>query len=136
MDINQSKEPQAPLYAVYGTLRRGFGNNRLLNNQHCEYLGTMRTPPTFKMVSLGGFPGVIPNTGEQEVTVEIFRVNDNSVERRLDQLEGYPNFYQKTTIDTQWGKANMYILSDEEYGHLSRVESGDWKSYVQERNKF
>lgn len=133
MEIS-SKEPKAPLYAVYGTLRQGFGNyNRLLNNEHCVYLGTQKTTPNFKMVSLGGYPGVIPDAGTQEVTVEIFQVNSPKVEQQLDWLEGYPSFYQKTTIDTQWGKADMYILNNEEWGNRPVVESGDWKQFVESR---
>jgi gamma-glutamylaminecyclotransferase len=126
----QSKEPQGNLYAVYGTLRKGFGNHRLLDNEHCELLGTVKTEPKFKMVSLGGFPGVIPDEGTQSVVVEIYRVNSKEVEKRLDWLEGYPSFYQKTEIETQWGTANMYILSEEKYGSRPIVESGDWKEYV------
>jgi gamma-glutamylcyclotransferase (GGCT)/AIG2-like uncharacterized protein YtfP len=136
MEAINSKEPQqGALYAVYGTLRHGFGNwSRLLNNEHCEYLGEQRTEPKYKMVSLGAFPGVILG-GNQEVTIEVFRVNSPDVELRLDWLEGYPSFYQKTTIDTKWGKADMYILSEERYGNNQIVPSGDWKEYTTNRVK-
>ena len=118
------------LYAVYGTLRKGFGNyNRLLNNEHCEYLGTQRTDPNFTMVSLGGFPVVIPS-GKKEVTIEVFRVNQPRIDKQLDFLEGYPSFYQKMKIQTQWGEADMYILS-EDYLGKKEVESGDWKEFIQ-----
>jgi gamma-glutamylcyclotransferase (GGCT)/AIG2-like uncharacterized protein YtfP len=129
MEKNQSQDPKnGVLYAVYGTLRVGFGNNRLLNNEHCTYLGTEITAPKFHMVSLGGFPGVILN-GKQSITIEVFRVNSKDVEQRLDWLEGYPSFYQKTVIDTQWGKTNMYILNDS-YLKNKQVESGDWAKYI------
>lgn len=131
--MNQQKEPQGKLYAVYGTLRQGFGNyKRLLDNKDCTYLGTQRTSADFKMVSLGGFPGVIPG-GDQEVTIEVFQVNNPQIEKSLDYLEGYPRFYQKMTIKTNWGKADMYILSEEEYGHLTIVKSGDWSDYVKQK---
>lgn len=127
--MNQSKDPQGPLYAVYGTLRKGFGNyKRLLDNEHCVYLGTERTKPNFTMVSLGGFPGVIP-TGNQEITIEVFRVNSPKVEQQLDWLEGYPRFYGKTVIDTQWGKANMYTL-DEKSINYPPVPTGDWAVHI------
>lgn len=123
-------EQKSNLYAVYGTLRRGFGNyQRLLDNEHCEFLGEQLTSPEFKMVSLGGFPGVIPG-GKQKVTIEVFRVNNPKVEEHLDWLEGYPSFYQKMEVQTEWGKANMYILSEEKYGDRSIVESGDWKKHI------
>jgi gamma-glutamylcyclotransferase (GGCT)/AIG2-like uncharacterized protein YtfP len=129
-DAEQQQEITGNLYAVYGTLRKGYGNHRLLNNEHCRLLGTTTTPASMKMVSLGGFPGVIPNAGTQEVVVEIYEVNSADVEQRLDWLEGYPGFYQKTTIPTQWGEANMYILSEEKYGRYSVVESGNWNIHT------
>jgi gamma-glutamylcyclotransferase (GGCT)/AIG2-like uncharacterized protein YtfP len=133
MEQIQTQEPQAPLYAVYGTLRKGFGNHRLLDNEYCERLGTIKTEPAFKMVSLGGFPGVIPDEGTQSITVEIYRVNSQRVEQQLDWLEGYPSFYQKATINTPWGVANMYILREEEYGANPVVESGDWIQHIESR---
>ncbi len=121
------------LYAVYGTLRRGFGNFQYhLDNEFSKYLGTIRTAPEFTLVSLGGFPGIIPG-GDQEVTVEIFEVTDPRVEKGLDRLEGYPSFYGKTTIETPWGEANMYTL-DKRYLGRPVIESGDWKTFCEERN--
>jgi gamma-glutamylcyclotransferase (GGCT)/AIG2-like uncharacterized protein YtfP len=125
-------EPQGNLYAVYGTLRKGFGNHRLLDNEYSERLGTFKTNPEWKMVSLGGFPGVIPN-GSQVITVEVYRVTNPMVERRLDMLESYPSFYGKTKIETPWGTADMYTLTEEEYGHLTPVPSGDWIQWTEER---
>jgi gamma-glutamylaminecyclotransferase len=136
MKTINSKEPQSgALYAVYGTLRKGYGNHRLLDNPYCELLGTIKTEPKFKMVSLGGFPGVIPNEGTQEVVVEIYRVNSENVEQRLDWLEGYPSFYNKTEIPTPWGTANMYILDEHRYGSNNIVESGDWNIHTSEARK-
>jgi len=125
------------LYAVYGTLRKGFGNYRYLlsNPEEADFIGEMKTEPKFKMVSLSGFPGVIVDSkdGKTAIVVEIFRVKTKELERRLDNLEGYPHFYNKTQIDTAWGKANMYILPNEKYGDYKEVVSGDWKQYISER---
>lgn len=127
-----SKEPQPPLFAVYGTLRNGFGNHHILNNTFCEFLGLFITKPEFKMVSLGGFPGVIIDAPKeqlnQSIITEIYQVNHTAIEERLDRLEGYPEFYQKTKIKTPWGEAYMYILSEKKYGKFPIVTSGDWKT--------
>lgn len=124
-----SQDPKPALYAVYGTLRRGFGNySRHLDNEFSTYLGTERTQPEFTMVSLGGFPGVIPD-GKESVTIEVFEVNSPRVEKGLDYLEGYPSFYGKMKIDTKWGEANMYIL-DNSYLTRSKVPSGDWAEHI------
>lgn len=124
----ETNTPQGNLYAVYGTLRKGFGNHRLLNNEHCTHLGTFETTADWKMVSLGGFPGVIPN-GTQAITVEVYKVESEEVDQRLDWLEGYPTFYGKTKLETPWGVADMYVLTEEKYGNLPIVKSGDWKEY-------
>lgn len=126
------KESNSKLYAVYGTLRKGYGNHRILDNEHCEYLGTQRTTPEFKMVTLGGFPGVIPD-GSSSVTIEVYRVNHPTVDQRLDWLEGYPSFYQKTQVETEWGTADMYILSESGYGRHTVIPSGDWAEHVGKR---
>lgn len=131
--MEKSQDPQAPLYAVYGTLRKGFGNyERLLNNKSCTYLGTQKTLPEFKMVSLRGFPGVIPG-GDRSVVIEVFKVKSKDVEQRLDWLEGFPSFYQKMKVQTEWGEANMYIL-DERYIDYPLVESGDWAEFIGKKN--
>jgi gamma-glutamylcyclotransferase (GGCT)/AIG2-like uncharacterized protein YtfP len=127
--MEKQKMVNTNLYAVYGTLRQGFGNyERLLNNTKCHYLGKERTKPEFTMVSLGGFPGVIPG-GDQSVLVEVFRVESPAIEKSLDYLEGYPSFYGKTQIETQWGIANMYTL-DDTYLERRHVPSGDWAEFI------
>src|SRR5687768_13262362 len=104
-----TQEPQGSLYAVYGTLRQGFGNNRLLQNEHSQYLGTQTKKFPFRMVSMGGFPGMIYTPGkENTITIEVFRVTSPTVERRLDMLEGYPGWYDKQTVETEWGTAFIY----------------------------
>jgi gamma-glutamylcyclotransferase (GGCT)/AIG2-like uncharacterized protein YtfP len=123
------------LYAVYGTLRQGFGNNRLLQNEYSEYLGTQTLTAPFRMVSMGGFPGMISTPGkESTITIEVFRVTNPTVEARLDRLEGYPGWYDKQTINTEWGKAFIYTQTENQVGKNPPVESGDWKQYTE--NKY
>jgi gamma-glutamylcyclotransferase (GGCT)/AIG2-like uncharacterized protein YtfP len=125
-----TQEPQGVLYAVYGTLRQGHGNNRLLQNEFSQYLGTQTLKAPFRMVSMGYFPGMIETPGkENTITIEVFRVTNPNVEARLDGLEGYPGWYDKVTIDTQWGKAFIYTQTEEQVGHRPAVESGDWNEF-------
>jgi gamma-glutamylcyclotransferase (GGCT)/AIG2-like uncharacterized protein YtfP len=137
--MENKQEPQvsqnpAPLYAVYGTLRQGFGNNRRLQNEFSEFLGAQTLSAPFRMVSMGGFPGMISTPGkESTITIEVFRVTSSAVERSLDALEGYPGWYDKKTIETQWGTAYIYTQTEEQVGHLTPVPSGDWKQFVEER---
>lgn len=127
--MSNKQEPKSPLYAVYGTLRKGFGNyQRILEGTDSEFLGTERAYIPFKMVSLGGFPGLVPSN-DTKITLEVFRINNPAIERQLDLLEGYPDFYEKTKIATQWGEANIYYLHSERYKNYPVIPSGDWREH-------
>jgi gamma-glutamylcyclotransferase (GGCT)/AIG2-like uncharacterized protein YtfP len=125
-------------YAVYGTLRKGFGNNRLLQNS--IYLGECKSSPNYKMYSLGGFPGVTKE-GNNAITLEVFEVNSELIESNLDMLEGYHkdtpqyNLYNKEKIHTPFGEAFIYIFADKErLQNYPEVKSGDWKIYLNKKN--
>jgi len=110
---------------VYGSLKRGFGNHRLLENEGVKFLGEAETPARFKMLHLGGFPGVVP--GDQSIKGEVYEVNDE-VFQSLDWLEGFPSFYNRSQIEVQEGTlAWMYHLNTPaEYYDCEVIESGEW----------
>lgn len=97
---------------VYGTLKKGFGNHRLIERAYgiLQYKGVVRLP--FKMVSLGGFPALIPTTEVHEIECEIYEVDDECF-ASLDRLEGYPNFYEREWVRTPVGYSWVYFLPDE-----------------------
>lgn len=71
---------------VYGTLKRGYGNNRLLDN--AAFLGTAQVRG-FKIYHLGGFPGVhVSPDLDDMVYGELYRVDNDYDVARLDRLEG------------------------------------------------
>lgn len=115
--------------AVYGSLRKGLGNHYLLKDS--EYLGDCPTDRMFTMKSLGGFPAII--AGEDSVTIEVYDV-DQETFGKLDQLEGYPSFYNRQLIDTKFGKAWIYFLAEDDGYHKDIVSHGDWKKYVKDNN--
>lgn len=106
---------------VYGSLKQGHGNNRLLEGT--EFLGVHNTECIYTMVSLGRFPGVIPK-GDMAIKGEVYDVAPEQFER-LDILEGYPSFYNRIEIPTPYGNAWMYILDDTYLDH-KQVEGGEW----------
>ena len=108
---------------VYGTLKQGQGNWNYLLKGHSLFMGEHTTEPMFTMVSLGGFPGVLPE-GSTRIRGEVFEVDDTTMER-VDRLEGYPSFYNRQQIETQFGPAWMYYL-DDSYKGYPEVESGIW----------
>lgn len=113
--------------AVYGSLRKGFGNHRLINQ---EPLSTETLNVPFYMVSLGAFPALIPCPYDTPITVEVYDVDDITFSR-LDMLEGYPDFYNRSKVETSKGNAWLYHF---ETGgtHYSNgvVKSGNWDEYV------
>lgn len=117
------------LVAVYGTLRKGFGNyNYHLNNNESKYIGSYDTEPIYTMYSLGGFPG-IKEEGTASIKMEVFAVTPK-VFSKLDILEGYSegrdnNHYERKVIETPYGKAYTYIYNHSIKGRQI-IESGDW----------
>jgi gamma-glutamylcyclotransferase (GGCT)/AIG2-like uncharacterized protein YtfP len=75
---------------VYGTLRAGCGNHRLLQQPGATRLAADAEVRIsgYKMLHLGGFPGIIPGEPTDEIVGELYAVNDE-VLRSLDYLEGY-----------------------------------------------
>ena len=112
------------LVAVYGSLRQGHGNHRLLAGYEC--LATELSVPEFTMHSLGGFPAL--TKGEFPVVIELYKV-DALTFKSLDRLEGYPNFYNRREILTSRGNAWVYYINDLSHYNTDIVESGDWSEY-------
>ncbi len=104
--------------AVYGTLRRGHGNHRLLENAKFE---GRRVVSGFNMFMLGSvIPGIKP--GDGEVTVETYSEYDLGP---LDQLEGHPNFYKREVVDIDDEPHYIYVYQGNVQGQ-NLVESGDY----------
>lgn len=121
------------LVAVYGSLRQGFGNHRLLEGS--DFLGTEVTQPEWKMFNLGAFPAVCGG-GDTPLTLELYEVDDATFES-LDILEGHPDFYCRRKIATSQGNAWMYTIeSMRDDRHTTRVMSGDWSDRSQDVRPF
>lgn len=120
------------LLAVYGTLKRGHGNHRVING--AEYVGTTNIDG-FKMYSMGGFPAINPShdrpseagssSRPSAIVAEVFKVDDK-IMQNADWLEGYPDFYNRKLVDTEFGKAWIYFI-ERELSSLPVVEDGNWR---------
>tara|TARA_R110002153_G_scaffold220015_1_gene372515 strand:+ start:11198 stop:12262 length:1065 start_codon:yes stop_codon:yes gene_type:complete len=84
------------LVAVYGTLRKGFGNHRLLSS--ARLLGAGQTIEQYAMVAQG-IPYVASGHREEghNLRVEVYAVDDATL-KQLDQLENHPEWYQRKEI--------------------------------------
>lgn len=125
------------IYAVYGSLRKELSNHRIL--QESELLGEYVTPPIYSMYSLGSFPGVVPK-GDTSITLELYEVVEESIEKDLDRLEGYHpydknnSFYLKEKLETPFGEAFIYFVNKDYLSSnieaYEKVPSGNWKEYL------
>lgn len=106
--------PQNLRVGVYGTLKTGYGNHRLLEN--ADFVGTGKTQSPYPL-EVDGLPYLHDLEGEGEnVTLEIYDVNSETL-ARLDQLEGHPTFYKRRVIPVSmndWSTtyAWVYFIQD------------------------
>jgi gamma-glutamylaminecyclotransferase len=117
------------LVFVYGTLKRGHGNNRLLTGS--EFVGEAETDPALYMAN-GGIPFVWTEGGPlHRVKGEVFRVDD-AVLARLDRLEGHPTNYRREEVEVLLGEqrvtACIYL-----YPHLDRRGSPPAAEVIDDR---
>lgn len=82
------------LFAVYGSLKKNYGNHSILSDS--EFLGTGETKEEYDMLSFGYYPGVI--NGDNKVQVEVYKVTDVKTLLSLDHLEGHPSFYEREKV--------------------------------------
>jgi gamma-glutamylcyclotransferase (GGCT)/AIG2-like uncharacterized protein YtfP len=82
------------LLFVYGTLKRGYGNNRLLYG--AEFIGEGITKKSYHLHNCG-FPKAVPSITGLPVKGEVFRVEPSHI-TRCDMLEGHPDWYTRREI--------------------------------------
>lgn len=100
---------------VYGTLKRGRHNHRLLEQYTGEGLNAV-TLNNFDMCQ-SGFPIIRHNQEGNCIRGEVYKVDENTLSR-LDGLEGHPDFYcreeQSVIIDNVVQVAWIYVGVDPE----------------------
>lgn len=124
-------KPSTFVLFVYGSLKRGFGNHRLLENLRAKFLGEAKSEPVFTMYSLGGFPGIIRN-GDTPVSGELYEVPSSGMSD-LDMLEGHPNFYRREDIRLENGQVVLgYVLPvrSEYVNGCPVIDDGVWKRQI------
>ena len=114
------------LMFVYGTLRSGWGNNRLFQNEHCELVGLGRTKELFTLRA-AGIPYVNKDDPRHQVVGEVWKVKGRWVPH-VDQLESHPRWYRRelTPIILDEGReVEAWLYFNAERG-AEIVESGDF----------
>jgi gamma-glutamylaminecyclotransferase len=111
---------------VYGTLKRGYPNNPMLEG--CEFLGEAVTVLTYKAVTVPaykmvgtGFPVIMPDPSGKPVAGELYTVDDATL-ARLDQLEREGRSYDRVTIDATVPLSNGERLTTQAFIYVGRED--------------
>ena len=111
-------EPFNEFLFVYGSLKKGFDNHKLLD-KYAKRVGKASTVGKFAMYedSFGNYPYLIkePIT---KVIGELYKIKRKELLDRIDEFEGAPEYYQRKKIKVKTHKgvnlAFVYIREDEE----------------------
>lgn len=113
------------LVFVYGTLKRGYGNHRLLTTAEFVKEATLSGFELFD----SGFPVATPakNGDESFVRGEVFKIKRSVHLRSLDGLEGEGSMYHREVHTTEDGtEVSVYVGHDNFWG-FDRMKKS-WES--------
>lgn len=111
---------------VYGTLRKGYGNNSLMKGGILLSVDRLKG---WNMFTHGGFPWITRGTGE--ITAELWWIPDGAI-HAVDSLEGEGLMYHREKIRTPHGtKAFIYVAGEMLTAKKSiKIKSGDWEVFT------
>lgn len=120
---------------VYGTLRMGQGNHRVMERANGEFVRSLNICG-FRMYTLwGGYPGVVrTDDADDWLKVELYEVPDLEP---LDWLEGYnprnrkAGLYDRQQIDIDGHPAWIYTYNHSPSGEIIN----DWVNWRESNGK-
>lgn len=122
------------LVAVYGTLRKGNGNHRVMGDS--KFIGSGNTVKQFTLTDYcgGGFPALDKTVPTHNVSVEVYEVLDANTASRIDGLEGYGfGFYDRSIIEVELSDGTVVEAWTYDIAECSSdcptIDSGDWNEY-------
>jgi gamma-glutamylaminecyclotransferase len=107
---------------VYGTLKRGYPNNPLLEGS--EFLGEAVTVLTYNAITVpadNSFPLIMPDPRGKPVAGEIYTVDDATL-ARLDRLEREGRSYDRVMIDATMPLSNGERLTIQTFIYVGRED--------------
>ena len=113
------------IIGVYGTLKRGSWNNRLLKDS--EFVGEARIPG-FRLYA-SGIPYAVEDLSNKEykLLVELFSVTNSDVLIGVDHLEGHPVFYERKPFNHKGREVWIYTYPKEHLaGGTPEITSGEY----------
>ena len=118
------------LVAVYGTLKKGYGNHRVALMDGAEFVGTAKSNELLSMYN-GSFPRVKRDEGvDVEISVEIYQIPHEPV--NMDILEGHPYHFKREEVlfvmdETEEAVNASLYLYQHEVREKDRIPSGVWE---------
>lgn len=118
---------------VYGSLRQGFQNNRILQRFGAEFIGPARLPG-YDLHAVTWYPGIKPNESNQVgVLGEVYKLPENTDEimNTLDLYEGYSkdnepgSLFVRREVAVNGEPAYVYVYNGRVEG--GKIQSGDWE---------
>lgn len=109
---------------VYGTLRKGYHNNPLLDQ--AQFLGDAVTKEHYGMFG-GRIPYVNKNYALYPINGEVYQVTGDQL-KALDKLENHPDWYHRERIQVVMKDSNKVIeafIYFNDY-NTNKFESGDY----------
>ncbi|MDX9743659.1 MAG: gamma-glutamylcyclotransferase [Arcobacteraceae bacterium] len=91
-------EPFHELLFVYGSLKKGFDNNKLLEKS-TRRLGKASTVGKFGMYedSFGNYPYLV-NKPINKISGELYEIQRKDLLEKIDEFEGAPDYYRRKRI--------------------------------------
>jgi gamma-glutamylaminecyclotransferase len=117
------------LLFVYGTLKRGERNHRLLADQ--AFVGEATTAPKYRVYDLGPYPGLVRDDATGlAVKGEVFAVSECAL-AELDDFEGVPSLFTREPIEVEgyeevWAYYTTAVPDGARSGDRWPFSSGQW----------
>ena len=140
--INETKQTQTVF--VYGTLKKGFGNNHVMKSAGGRLLAAGKTEDKYPLY-VQGLPYLVEdryNPLASQVKGELWEVDTL---RPLDALEGHPTFYYRKMISVEYTDvfgatyvidAWVYFINEREFTGTPTDEFLSGGRYRQAPQKF
>ena len=118
-DHNKEVDSFKELLFVYGSLKKGFDNHKLLDDKYAKRIGEASTVDKFAMYedNFGNYPYLIKEPINQ-IRGELYEIEKKELLDKIDEFEGAPEYYQRKKIKVKTNKdtkqAFVYIRENEE----------------------